>query len=231
MKISIKDAVIFCGGRGTRLNITRSKKILKPLVKINGKPLLNYIIDIYKKNNIDKIYILGGYKFKELLSSVSLSEYSNVKIINTGLNTGTAGRLLKIKKLLENKFFYLTYGDTFAKYNPKLSLKYVNENPKHLVMSSYKYPLPYGVIDEKKGIIKKIYEKNFYTRINAGFYTLNSSIFKYIKGYGESFEIDTLPKLIKDNYKIKEIQLKNWYPVDNEYDKKIIESFLKKNKK
>ena len=52
-----------------------------------------------------------------------------------------------------------------------------------------------------------------------------------IKGYGESFEIDTLPKLIKDNYKIKEIQLKDWYPVDNEYDKKIIESFLKKNKK
>ena len=49
--------VILCGGRGTRLNKNKKNKILKPLLKINGKPLISFIIDNFKKNGIKEIII------------------------------------------------------------------------------------------------------------------------------------------------------------------------------
>ena len=230
MKININTAVIFCGGKGTRINTNRNIKILKPLIKINRKPLISYIIDIYKKNNIKNIYLLGGYKVDDLKSYIKESSYKNIRVINTGINTGTAGRLLKIKKYIKNDYFYLTYGDTYADFNSKYSLKYINKNPDHLIMSSFKYAVPYGVLYQEKSILKNIIEKKYFVKINAGFYTLNSTIFKYIRDLSESFEIDTLPKIIKDGVNIKEIPITKWYPVDNTYDKNIIEGFLNKNK-
>ena len=41
--------IIFCGGKGTRLNKNLKKKILKPLLLVNKKPILKYIIEIYNK--------------------------------------------------------------------------------------------------------------------------------------------------------------------------------------
>ena len=49
--MNLNQVVILVGGRGTRLkNLT--KKIPKPLIKISGKPFLDYLIDFYSANNI-----------------------------------------------------------------------------------------------------------------------------------------------------------------------------------
>ena len=52
-------AIIIGAGSGTRLGeYTRNSP--KPLLKINGKPLIQYQIDLFKKNNIDEIYVIVG---------------------------------------------------------------------------------------------------------------------------------------------------------------------------
>ena len=56
-----RTAIILCGGRGLRLG-SISKKIPKSLVKVQGKPILWYIIKILKKNNFDHFILPIGYK-------------------------------------------------------------------------------------------------------------------------------------------------------------------------
>jgi glucose-1-phosphate cytidylyltransferase len=62
----IKTAIILAGGRGTRLS-EQTHKIPKPLVKLNGIPLIVYIINKLKRDGINKFYILVGYKKDEII--------------------------------------------------------------------------------------------------------------------------------------------------------------------
>ncbi len=59
-------AIILCGGKGTRYNLNQKKKILKPLVNINGKAILERIIKNYHKYGVSKFILLGGYKINIL---------------------------------------------------------------------------------------------------------------------------------------------------------------------
>ena len=83
---------------GTRFN-SNKKKTLKPLAKINGKPILKIIIDIYHKQGINEFLLLGRFKFN-LFKKFEKIFIKKIKILalNTGLDHTTAGRLLKAKK-------------------------------------------------------------------------------------------------------------------------------------
>ena len=65
MKNSNIPCLILCGGKGTRFG-ELTKKIPKPMLKVNGKPILIHIMDIYIKNGFRKFIILAGYK-KEII--------------------------------------------------------------------------------------------------------------------------------------------------------------------
>ena len=63
----IKQAVIFCGGLGTRLgNVT--KNLPKPMVNVGGKPFLEHLIIQLKKNGIKEVFLLVGFK-NEIIKS------------------------------------------------------------------------------------------------------------------------------------------------------------------
>tara|TARA_X000000950_G_scaffold288624_1_gene406358 strand:+ start:1428 stop:2093 length:666 start_codon:yes stop_codon:yes gene_type:complete len=220
------QALIFCGGLGTRINKDKKKKVLKPLIKINNKEILLRIINIYKKNNIKDFILLGGYKFESLKKFSKKIKNLNVKVINTGIYTETAGRLLKVKDQIKGDKFLLTYGDSLANFNLKKTLKLKKKN--NIVLTVYNYKLPYGVLNIKKDKINHIREKNFSIPINAGFYILDKKIFKYINSANESFEKNTIPKILKSksikiNYDITDV----WYPMDTLEDKKKLEKVLK----
>ena len=79
-------AIILCGGKGTRFNKGKPGP-LKPLIKINGTPILRHIINIYKKNNINNFILLGGYKFKELEKFSKKNKDVKITTLFTGVNT------------------------------------------------------------------------------------------------------------------------------------------------
>jgi glucose-1-phosphate cytidylyltransferase len=113
------QALIFCGGFGTRINKGSKVKKLKPLIKINKKEILLRIIEIYKKNGIKDFILLGGYKIKELKKFSKKVKDVNIQVLDTGLKTETGGRLLRAKKLIKNNNFLLTYGDSLASFSLK----------------------------------------------------------------------------------------------------------------
>ncbi len=61
MRSKIKTAIIFCGGKGKRL-YPITKKIPKPLVEIDSKPFIYYIIEQLISFKVKKIIFLTGYK-------------------------------------------------------------------------------------------------------------------------------------------------------------------------
>ena len=74
----IRQAVILAGGFGKRLGqITKS--LAKPMIKFNDKPFLYYLIEELKKNKIEKILILAGFKGKYIKNK--LKKFKNTKVI------------------------------------------------------------------------------------------------------------------------------------------------------
>ena len=91
------DALIMAGGKGTRLkikneheltyknNTNKNNDIEKPLLKINGKPMIDYIVEELLKSDIDKIYIAVSKNTPEteLYLTKKYGSYNNIFIINT----------------------------------------------------------------------------------------------------------------------------------------------------
>ena len=59
-------AIILCSGEGTRLNPI-TKEIPKPLLPVQGKPILEHILEMLKKHGIKEIYI-SVYHLKEKIN-------------------------------------------------------------------------------------------------------------------------------------------------------------------
>jgi histidinol-phosphate phosphatase family protein len=113
----INQAVILCGGLGTRL-LPITKKIPKPMVMINNKPFLEHLIIQCKENGIQNFLLLCGYKKELIQKYFKNGEKLGVKIkyhFNAS-NIKTFKRLLDAKKLL-NKKFLLLYGDNYSSLN------------------------------------------------------------------------------------------------------------------
>ena len=53
-------AVIMAGGNGTRLR-PLTCTVPKPMVRISGKPVIEYIFDLLLKHGIDTAYVTLGY--------------------------------------------------------------------------------------------------------------------------------------------------------------------------
>ena len=103
--------VILAGGFGTRLS-EYTKDIPKPMVKINGIPIIVHIMKHYFKYGYKDFYVALGYKGKVLRDFFKKKNFKwNVKLIDTGKKTMTGGRLLRLNKLLKNETFLMTYGD------------------------------------------------------------------------------------------------------------------------
>ena len=107
--------VILAGGMGTRLGL---KDIPKPMVKINGKPLLEYQILLAKKYNITDIYIMSGHLSEVIINYFDDGSKWNVNIthIVEDVPLGTAGALKQIEDQLNEKFIVF-YGDTVIGLN------------------------------------------------------------------------------------------------------------------
>ena len=106
--------VILCGGKGTRL-AEETKVKPKPMVKIGNKPILSHIIKFFNNQGFTDIILATGYKGQIIKNYYKKNK--NILVVDTGKNTLTGGRLLKLSKYLKNEKFFMTYGDGLADIN------------------------------------------------------------------------------------------------------------------
>ena len=190
--------VILVGGKGTRLKKI-SKGTPKPLVKINNKNFLDYILNHYSKYNFNKIYLMSGYKadlFEKYDNKIQNS--IKIKLLKEKKPLGTAGSLYLLKNKIKNDFILIN-GDTFFNFNLNKLLKKINK--KHLAHIAMTKNVNY--FSNRKlinlGLNKNesiIFTKNS-KLMNGGAIYFKQKILNMINNNYTSLEEDLLPKLIK----------------------------------
>ena len=117
--------VILAGGFGTRLS-EYTKSIPKPMINVNGRPIIYYIMKHFYNYGFNEIYCAIGYKGNVLKDILRKNKFPwKVNLIETGLNTMTGGRIRRLKKYLEDDRFFMTYGDGLANVNLKKLLNFI----------------------------------------------------------------------------------------------------------
>ena len=188
--------VILAGGFGTR--ISESKNSLpKPMVKIGGKPILWHIMKIYSHYGFSDFVVALGYKseviknyflnFNQLNSDFEIDlekkeikylknndEKWKIKLVDTGLNTQTGGRLKKISKFINNERFMLTYGDGLSNINLKELLKFHKKHRKIGTITTVHPSARFGELDLKGNIVHRFKEITSSSLVIIGSITNNS---------------------------------------------------------
>ena len=226
--------VILAGGLGSRLS-ELTKKIPKPMVMIDDKPIIEHIINLYTKHGFKNFIVAGGYKYeiiKKFFKNYKKNEIK-IKVVNTGLHSLTGTRILKLKKYLDKNTFMFTYGDGLCGVNLKKLLRYHIKNKKILTLTAVHPPARFGELELKKHIVKKFNEKPQLQKgwINGGFFVAEPNIFKFLSSKNEMIEREPIKKLVKAKKLIAYKHKDFWYCMDNLRDKVVLENIYKKNKK
>ena len=222
--------VILAGGKGSRIS-ELSKNVPKPMIKILGKPIIVKIMQHYSKFGFKDFIIAAGYKKKVIKEYFKKNKFKSWKInvVDTGLNTMTGGRIKRLKKLLNNETFMLTYGDGLSNVDLKKLLKTHKKNKKIGTLTAVRPPARFGAIKIYNNRVSYFKEKSKLDEgwINGGFFVLEPSIFKFIKGDKTFFEREPLQKVSKLN-QLHAFKHKGfWQCMDTLRDKEILEKALK----
>jgi len=112
--------MILSGGRGKRLRPV-TDTIPNPLIKINGKPLIEWKINYLKKFGIKDIIICSGYKGNKIKNYIKKKKNfgCNIEYSVETSPLGTGGAIKKaIKNIVDDSFIVLN-GDIITNINLK----------------------------------------------------------------------------------------------------------------
>tara|TARA_B110000211_G_scaffold75092_1_gene87786 strand:- start:16660 stop:17436 length:777 start_codon:yes stop_codon:yes gene_type:complete len=247
--------VILAGGKGTRIQEESLIKP-KPLIEIGSKPIIWHIMKTYSHYGFKEFVICCGYKgylIKEYFANFSLhnsdvtidikkneikvhknnNEDWKITLIDTGDDSLTGGRILRIKDFVGEEFL-LTYGDGVADVNISKLIEHHKINKKIATMTVIQPQGRFGVVEfnTKNNLIENFSEKlkGDGAWINGGFFVLNKKIFDYLKDDFTIWEKEPLEKLSKENQLVAFKHDNFWYPMDTMRDKVYLENLWNQNK-
>ncbi len=215
-KLDLKkiDVVIMAGGKGTRLK-PLTEVLPKPLVPINGKPMLEHIIENFSFFNFNNFHLVLNHQ-ANLIRSYFSSKNNNhtIKFLKEPGVLGTIGGLAYVQKL-KSKNFILTNCDTLFKidYQKLYDTHIVNKNQITIVVGKKTHEFPYGSCKIRSKNLISIKEKPKFNFIaNTGLYLFKRDIIKLIEK-GKKFEMtDLINKCLRKKVKIGvfEIEEEQW---------------------
>ena len=108
-------AVILCAGYGTRME-PYTKEYQKVMIPIHGKPILEFLIQSIKKAGIQDFIIVVGFRKEQIMDYFNEGKSLGIKIeyVRQDDPNGTGGALLLCEPLINEKYFFLTWGDTLV---------------------------------------------------------------------------------------------------------------------
>lgn len=206
------DAFILAGGKGTRLAEITKNLIPKPMVPINGKPLIMYAIENLQKNGVNN-FIISVSHLKEVIMQY-LGDGSkfgvNIKYIIEDEPLGSGGALYFLKNIVSDDFVICS-ADTIFDVDLDRMYKYHKVNNSDVTMFIHPNTHPYDsdlIITDKSnhviGIDKKNSVRNIYfNKVNAGFFIVNPRTLDIIlQPHKMGLEHDFIDNLIHRGYNV-----------------------------
>lgn len=177
-------AILMAGGRGSRLS-PLTDNCPKPLIPINGKPILEIILEQCINSGIKNFYISVHYLAEKIINHFGDGSKWNVNInyLREENPLGTAGGLKLLPDLIKEPIIVIN-GDVLTRANFRDILHYHFINSAEITICARDHILssPYGVIEVEGITYKSMKEKpSFRHLVNAGIYVLNPSVIDLIK--------------------------------------------------
>ena len=224
--------IILAGGFGTRIS-EYTKTIPKPMIKINGKPILIHIMSHYAKFGYKDFYVALGYKGKVIKKffKKKIKDW-NIHLVDTGNKTMTGGRLKRLKKFIGNETFFMTYGDGVSNVNIKSLLKFHKKYKKLVTLTAVQPTARFGAVKFSGKFVKSFKEKSKIDEgwINGGFFVMEPNFLKFIKSDKTFLEKEPLENASKKKELIAYKHRGFWQCMDTKRDKDMLEKTLKKKK-
>ncbi|MGN0531504.1 MAG: HAD-IIIA family hydrolase [Eubacterium sp.] len=201
-------ALISAGGFGTRIRSV-SSDIPKPLIKVNGIPVLERTIIQLKKYGITDIIISVSYLSEQIMDYFKDGTDFGVSIeyFVEDCPLGSAGAIFKLKDVLGDNFFVIN-GDIVFDIDINRMIEYHNANSALITLFSHPNTHPYDstlLCYEENGTVNGLYKtdnktKYYKNSVNAGIHIINSKVFDYIDRSDtevKNFDRDLILPLLK----------------------------------
>lgn len=248
--------VIFAGGIGTRI-AEESHLRPKPMIEIGEKPILWHIMKIFEAQGFNDFIICLGYKghsIKEYFlnyyvynSDVTInlqtnsfevhrtnSEKFRVTLVDTGLQTLTAGRLKRVQHYVGNSDFLLTYGDGLADIDLGQLIDFHRQHGKLATVTSVQPAGRFGLLGlENDNLVSNFKEKlpGDGGWINGGFFVLKPEIFSYLPENADHIMWEDSLEALADDAQLMAYKHHGfWQCMDALRDKEILEQLWKSGK-
>ena len=241
-------AVILAGGLGTRLSEETATRP-KPMVEIGGKPILWHILKMYAHHGVNDFVICCGYKgyvIKEYFANYFLhmsdvtfdmrsntmevhhkrAEPWNVTLVDTGDDSMTGGRLLRVAKYVKDEeAFCFTYGDGVGDVDIRASIAFHRSHGKAATLTSTFPPGRFGALEIRDRQVRSFKEKpqGDGAMINGGFFVLSPRVLDRLSGDADVWEQQPLQSLAADGELMAYEHQGFWQPMDTLRDKHLLE--------
>ncbi len=246
--------VILAGGRGTRLAEETGTRP-KPMVEIGDKPILWHIMHTYAHYGHDDFLVAGGYKgemikayfnnfylhnndyivnlangSRELLNEGSIAW--RVGVIDTGLDTATAGRVMRLKQWIGNEIFMLTYGDGVADVDIGKLLEFHKSHGRLATVTAVRPPARFGALGIDGNQVRSFSEKPLteFGWINGGFFVFEPTVFDYLDDETVPLERKPLERIAADGQLMAYQHGGFWRPMDTLRDRQELQALWEEDR-
>lgn len=240
--------VLLAGGLGSRL-AEETTSIPKPMVEIGGQPIIQHVMQIYSHWGHSDFVVACGYKgdlikrhFKDfnIVASdftVSLRDGSrtvlsksppdwNVTLCDTGVSTMTGGRLRRLKGLLGDETFMVTYSDGVGNVDMGALLDFHRSHGKLATVTAVQPPARFGSLELDGDMVTEFSEKaqEHESWINGGFFVFEPGVQDYLDNDNEPLEHSPLARMARDNQLMAFKHHGFWHPMDTIRDRSHLDS-------
>lgn len=248
-------AVILAGGLGTRLSEETATRP-KPMVEVGGKPILWHILKMYAQHGVNDFIICCGYKgyvIKEYFANYFLhmsdvtfdmrsnrmevhhkrAEPWNVTLVDTGDDSMTGGRLLRVAKYVQDEeAFCFTYGDGVGDIDIGATIDFHRHHGKAATLTATYPPGRFGALEIQDRRVLSFKEKprGDGALINGGFFVLAPQVLGYLSGDSDVWEQQPLARLAADGELMAYQHDGFWQPMDTLRDKQLLEELWNSGK-
>ncbi|HEY7501009.1 MAG TPA: glucose-1-phosphate cytidylyltransferase [Vicinamibacterales bacterium] len=241
--------VLLAGGRGTRL-AEETQTLPKPMVEIGGRPLLFHLMRYYAAFGFTDFLVACGYRgevIKDYFRSLPahLSDYIvnladgsleiikpatidwRIGLIDTGAETSTGARILRLRDQIQDQPFMATYGDGLSTVDIQALVRFHRSHGRLATVTAVRPPARFGELVLDGDRVAEFAEKR-QTRegwINGGFFVFDPGVFEYLDEESP-LERGPLERLAAAGELRAYRHDGFWQPMDTLRDKQVLEALL-----
>jgi glucose-1-phosphate cytidylyltransferase len=225
-KLGDLDVVILCGGKGSRI-YPFSEYFPKPMMPLNGRPILVHLMQIYAAQGVRRFVLAAGHR-KEMLFDYFEGRFSDwqITILDTGAEADTGDRIRACFDHVGERFF-ATYGDGLGDVNLDALLNFHEASGGLATVTAVPLRSQYGTVQfNENRRVQSFTEKPILRDywINAGFFVFDKAAARHWTGH--NLESEILPALARQGTLYTYLHDGFWKSMDTSKDQHELERLM-----